>query len=61
MRPTVVALVRRRWGKGSVRKESSEGNIVDMLNVNIIDNDVGGEDWGPCFPARPRGCVACVV
>ena len=61
MRPTVVALVRHWWGEVSVRKRSSEGNIVDMLNVNIIDNDVGGEDWGPCFPARPRGCVACVV
>ena len=61
MSPTVVALVRRRWGKESVRKESSEGNVVDTLNVNIIDNDVGGEDWGPCVPARPRGCVACVV
>ena len=50
-----------RWGKVSDRNGSSEENIVDMLNVNIIDNDVGGEDWGPCFPARPRGCVACVV
>ena len=73
MRPTVVALVRHLWGKVSVKERSSEENIVDMLNVNImenivdmlnvniIDNDVGGEDWGPCFPARPRGCVACVV
>ena len=61
MRATVVALVRHRWGKVRVMKESSEENIVDRLNVNIIDNDVGGEDWGPCFPARPRGCVACVV
>ena len=33
------------------------GNLIDKLVVN----DVGGEDWGPCFPARPRGCVACVV
>ena len=61
MYPTVAALVRLRRGKVSVRKGSYEGNIADMLNVNIIDNDVGGEDWGPCFPARPRGCVACVV
>ena len=61
MRPTVVALVRHWWGRVSVRKKGSEGNIVDMLNVNIIGNDVGGEDWGPCFPARPRGCVVYVV
>ena len=37
----------------------------DKLDENLIDtlkvSDVGGEDRGPCFPARPRGCVACVV
>ena len=61
MYPTVVALVHHHWGKVSDRNGSSEENIVDMLNMNINGNDVGGEDWGPCFPARPRGCVACVV
>ena len=38
-----------------------EKNIEGGTNMNINGNDVGGEDWGPCFPARPRGCVACVV
>ena len=61
MYPTLVALVHLRRGKVSDRNGSSEENIVDMLNMIINGNDVGGEDWGPCFPARPRGCVACVV
>ena len=35
-------------------------NIKGDANGNILRNDVGGEDRGPCFPAMPRGCVACV-
>ena len=61
MYPTVVALVHHRWGKASDRNGGSEENIVNMINVDINGNDVGGEDWGPCSPAKPRGCVACVV
>ena len=36
-------------------------NIKDEVNFDIGCNDVGGEDRGPCYPAMPRGCVACVV
>ena len=38
-----------------------EVNIKGDANGNILRNDVGGEDRGPCFPAMPRGCVVCVV
>ena len=57
----MAALVRLRRGRAGDRNVSFEENIVDVLNMNLNGNDVGGEDWGPCFPARPRGCVACVV
>ena len=40
---------------------SFEENIVDVFNMNLNGNDVGGEDRGPCFPAMPRGCVGCVA
>ena len=41
--------------------ENFEVNIEGSFDVNIGRNDVGGEDRGPCSPAMPRGCVACVV
>ena len=40
--------------------ENFEVNIEGNINFDIGRNDVGGEDRGPCSPAMPRGCVACV-
>ena len=51
-------------GAGTKRECSGDGNFVNIEgnnDDNIGRNDVGGEDRGPCFPAMPRGCVACVV
>ena len=52
-------------GEGTKQERSCDGNyevnIKGDANRNILRNDVGGEDRGPCFPAMPRGCVVCVV
>ena len=32
-------------------------NIAEDDDINIEDSDEGGEDQGPCFLIRPRGCV----
>ena len=51
-------------GKDKSRERSGDGNYEvntkDEVNFDIGRNDVGGEDRGPCFPAMPHGCVACV-
>ena len=52
-------------GDGKKRERSGDGNYEvntkDDVNFDIGRNDVGGEDRGPCSPAMPRGCVACVA
>ena len=48
-------------------KRKSQQNIREDINGEAIildlikDNDVGGEDQGPCFLAMPRGCVVWVA
>ena len=52
-------------GEGKKQERSGDGNFEESMegdaNGDILNNDVGGEDRGPCSPAMPRGCVCRVV
>ena len=48
----------KRKGQQDI-EEDFNGEVIILDAVKA--NDEGGEDQGPCFLARPRGCVVWVA